>query len=330
VAYNSVLVFDVLGASCVGGGDITVAEPAKLPKPVQHLWAAYSNVSPGSVLEDYHDAQVAWDQTLNLFNLGYCSLQDRALAERLFFGLCAKAWAIVRDMDEIPEDFAGLEETLADTYFCTLSVFQSLPDSWAINQIFPIMPIHRLDERPTRSGILADMTCDSDGQVDHFLGRGRVKPVLELHPFTPPPGTPGSPGIPAGVPEVSTAAGTANGAQGGTANGNGVPEPQPYYLAAFLVGAYQEILGDMHNLFGDTHAVHVYLDEQGRPLIDEVVEGDTVREMLEYVEFSTDELKRSMRKRVERALREEKLTLQESRQLLKFYEDGLEGYTYLE
>jgi arginine decarboxylase len=199
---------------------------------------------------------------------------------------------IIQDMDEVPKDFAPIEPLLSDTYFCNWSIFQSLPDSWAIDQDFPIMPIHRLEQQPTARGILADITCDSDGKVDHFIDRNRTKRVLELHPI------------------------------------NGGDEE--YELAAFLVGAYQEILGDMHNLFGDTNAVHVSLDEQGRPAIDEVIEGDTVREVLQYVQFSADELKRSMRKRVERAVRDEKLTLDESRLLLKFYESGLEGYTYLE
>jgi arginine decarboxylase len=179
---------------------------------------------------------------------------------------------------------------LSDTYFCNYSIFQSMPDSWAIDQLFPIMPIHRLKEEPTCRGILADITCDSDGKVDRFIDRRRVKSVLELHPY----------------------------------------DGSDYCLATFLVGAYQEILGDLHNLLGDTNAVHVSVDETGRFTVDEVVEGDTVREVLQYVQFSADDLKRAMRKSVERALRDQKLTIDESRVLLKFYENGLEGYTYLE
>ena len=260
-----------------------------MPKPVVNLFDAYHDLNPSNFAESYHDAQLARDEVLNLFNLGYCSLDHRALAERLFFGLCSKVLQTVRRLDYVPEEFAGLESLLSDTYFCNYSIFQSMPDSWAIDQLFPIMPIHRLLEPPRCRGTLADVTCDSDGKVDRFIDLRDVKEVLELHPFT----------------------------------------GEDYYLAAFLVGAYQETLGDLHNLFGDTNAVHVTLAEDGRPNIDEVVEGDTVREVLEYVQFSADELKRAMRKRVERALRERKINLNESRQLLRFYELGLEGYTYL-
>jgi len=165
-----------------------------------------------------------------------------------------------------------------------------MPDSWAIDQLFPIMPIHRLDEEPTERGVLADITCDSDGKIDHFIARRGSKRVLELHPL----------------------------------------DDQPYCLAAFLVGAYQEILGDLHNLLGDTNAVHVTLNDAGQAVVDEVVEGDTVREVLHCVQFSADELRRTMRQRIERAVREGKLTLEESRVLRRFYESGLEGYTYLE
>ena len=184
-----------------------------------------------------------------------------------------------------------LPQVLSDIYYVNFSVFQSLPDHWAIDQLFPICPIHRLNEEPIRRAILADITCDSDGKVDQFIDHHAVKPVLDLPPYRP---------------------------------------GQDYFMAAFLVGAYQEILGDLHNLLGDTNAVHVSIDEQGRPNIDEVVEGDTVREVLQYVQFSADELMRTMRKSVERALRDQTLTIDESRVLLKFYENGLEGYTYLE
>jgi arginine decarboxylase len=241
-------------------------------------------------MEYYHDASISKDAVLNLFSLGYCSLEQRSLAERLYFGICSKVLTIIRKMDYVPDEFQGLESMLSDTYFCNYSIFQSMPDSWAIDQLFPIMPIHRLNEEPNCRGILADITCDSDGKVDRFIDRRQVKPVLELHPY----------------------------------------RGDDYFLATFLVGAYQEILGDLHNLLGDTNAVHVTLDEDGLPTIDEVIEGDTVREVLHYVQFDADDLMRAMRKMVERALKEQKLSLDESRVLLKFYENGLEGYTYLE
>jgi arginine decarboxylase len=294
VAFHSVLVFNVVGTSSFNKfhlpQDLTAEQRAEMPGPVATLYDAYQHISRANFPEYYHDAQQARDEAMNLFNLGYCSLEHRALAEKLFFGVCAKVLGIVRTLSYVPEEFHGLESMLADTFFCNMSIFQSMPDSWAIDQLFPIMPIHRLDEEPTARGILADITCDSDGKVDRFIDLHDVKSVLELHPY----------------------------------------QNDDYYLAAFLVGAYQEILGDLHNLFGDTNAVHVRLDDDDRPFIEEVVKGDSVREVLHYVQFSADQLMRTMRKRVEHALMERKLTLEESRLLLRFYENGLEGYTYLE
>ena len=179
---------------------------------------------------------------------------------------------------------------LSDTYFCNFSVFQSMPDSWAIKQLFPIMPIHRLNEAPTRRAVLGDITCDSDGKIDQFIDLRDVRNTLELHPF------------------------------------NG----EPYYLGAFLIGAYQEILGDLHNLLGDTNAVHVNIEEDGTYTIDDFIPGDTVREVLHYVQFSAEKLIERMRKDVEKALRYNKISMKESREFLRFYESGMEGYTYLE
>src|SRR3954452_7761343 len=294
VAYHSVLVFNVLGWSGFTRLDLpqslTKAERKQFPSPVVNLFDTFQGVNESNYMEYYHDAQIAKDAVLNLFSLGYCSLEHRSMAERLFFGICGKILQIIRQMEYVPDEFQGLEAMLSDTYFCNYSIFQSMPDSWAIDQLFPIMPIHRLNEEPDCRGILADITCDSDGKVDRFIDRRQVKNVLELHEY----------------------------------------KGEDYCLATFLVGAYQEILGDLHNLLGDTNAVHVTLDEDGQPTIDEVIEGDTVREVLHYVQFDADDLMRAMRKTVERALKEQKLSLDESRVLLKFYENGLEGYTYLE
>ena len=200
---------------------------------------------------------------MSLFNLGHLTIEHRALAERLFWALCNKLLNIVRELEYVPEELQGLEALLSDTYFCNLSIFQSMPDSWAIKQLFPIMPVHRLDERPTRRAVLGDITCDSDGKIDQFIDLRDVRNTLELHPY----------------------------------------DGQPYYLGAFLLGAYQEILGDLHNLFGDTNAVHVSLDEDGEIDLYAVIKGDTVREVLHYVQYSADELTASMRKDVERAVR---------------------------
>ena len=294
VAYHSVLIFNVIGWSGFTRFNLPDAlspdEKAKMPQPLQTLFETFKDVNEQNFNECYHDAQVARDAVLNLFSLGYCTLEHRSLAEELFFGICFKTLQIVRKLPYVPEEFEGLESMLSDTYFCNLSVFQSMPDSWAIDQLFPIVPIHRLGEEPNCRGILADITCDSDGKIDRFIDKRDVKHVLELHPY----------------------------------------KHEDYLIGAFLVGAYQEILGDLHNLLGDTNAIHVTLDENGGVIVDEVIEGDSVKEVLSYVQYNTDELLRAMRKTVDKALRENKISNEESRTLLRFYEQGLEGYTYLE
>jgi arginine decarboxylase len=290
VAYHSVLVFDVLGVSHFDRYQAPAAIPADAPQPITDLFSIYRDLSKKNFLESYHDAVQSVDEVLNLFNLGYLSVELRAVAEQLFWAVCGKLLRIVRELDYIPEELQGLESLLSDTYFCNFSIFQSMPDSWAVNQLFPIMPIHRLNQPPSRRAVLGDITCDSDGKIDQFIDLRDVRNTLELHPY------------------------------------NG----EPYYLGAFLLGAYQEILGDLHNLFGDTNAVHVSIDEDGGFNLDAVIKGDTVREVLNYVQYSSEELVACMRKDVERAVRSGKISLDESRQLLRFYESGLEGYTYLE
>jgi arginine decarboxylase len=290
VAYHSLLVFDVLGVSTFDRYQLPPETPADAPQPITDLYAIYRDLSSKNFLESYHDAVQSVDEALNLFNLGYLTVEMRAVAEQLFWAVCGKLRKIVRDLDYVPEELQGLEAMLSDTYFCNFSIFQSIPDSWAVKQLFPIMPIHRLREPPVRRGVLGDITCDSDGKIDHFIDLRDVRNTLQLHPF----------------------------------------DGRPYYLGAFLLGAYQEILGDLHNLFGDTNAVHVSLDEDGAVNLDTVIKGDTVREVLHYVQYSADELVAQMRKDVERAVRAGKISLEESRQMLRFYESGLEGYTYLE
>ena len=290
VAYHSVLVFDVLGVSTFDRYEAPAEVPADAPQPISDLFSIYRDLSKKNFLENYHDAVQAVDETLNLFNLGYLTVELRALAESLFWAVCRKLQRIIKEVDYVPEELQTLPGLLSDTYFCNFSVFQSLPDAWAIKQLFPIMPIHRLDEAPTRKAVLGDITCDSDGKIDQFIDLRDVRHALELHPY----------------------------------------DGRPYYLGAFLLGAYQEILGDLHNLFGDTNAVHVSLDDDGSINVDQVIKGNSVREVLAFVQYKADELLASMRKDVERAVRGGKLSLEESRQLLRFYESGLEGYTYLE
>ncbi len=257
---------------------------------VKNLWSTYRELTRKNVLESYHDASEYKEECLTLFSLGHLTLDQRVVAENLFWAICQKLLRMARELDEMPEELEGLERPLADTYFCNFCVFQSLPDSWAIDQLFPVMPIHRLVEAPTRRAVLADITCDSDGKIEHFIDRRDVKDVLELHPIN----------------------------------------QDDYYIGIFLVGAYQEILGDLHNLFGDTHAVQVSLAPSGGYLIDHVVSGDTVIEVLNYVSYSRDDLVARVRKFAEVALRAGRISLDESRPLLRAYEDGLAGYTYLE
>ncbi len=291
VAYHSVLVFDVLGTSdfdkCVPPEQL----PDDAPEPIRDMFANYKELNKKNFIEYYHDASEQMEKTLTLFNLGHLNVELRALAERLFWAFGRKLQRIVRDLDYVPEELQGLDTMLSDTYFCNFSVFQSMPDSWAIDQLFPIMPIHRLNEAPTRRAVLGDITCDSDGKVDQFIDLRDVKSTLELHPYD---------------------------------------GEHPYYISAFLLGAYQEILGDLHNLFGDTNAVHVSMEDDGTPSIDSVVKGDTVTEVLNYVQYNAEKLTDRMRKDVERAVRQGKITAAEAKHFLKFYENGLEGYTYLE
>jgi arginine decarboxylase len=291
VAYHSVLIFNVLGVS--GFGEERLPDAAaveEMEQPLVDLYETYQSVSPRNALESFHDAQQALDMAMNLFMGGYLPIEQRSHAESLFWAICVKLQKIVQEMPEVPEDLQTLDETLATTYFGNFSLFQSCPDAWAIKQLFPVIPIHRLNEPPSAHAVIGDITCDSDGKIDRFVDRRDVKRTLPLH----------------GV--------------------NG----EPYYLGVFLVGAYQEILGDLHNLFGDTHAVHVSLDDKANVVLDAVVKGDTVREVLDYVEFKADDLVQKFRADVESAVREGRLDFTQAGRFLQFYEDGLRGYTYLE
>jgi arginine decarboxylase len=290
VAHHSVLVVDVLGVGEFKVGKIPDSLPPDAPKLLQNLFETHRDVSRKNMLESYHDAIEYKEECLQRFGLGTITLDQRVLVEDLYWATCQKVLRLVRESDHVPEDLEGLEKALSDTYFCNFSMFQSLPDSWAIEQLFPIAPIHRLKEEPTRRAVLADITCDSDGKIDQFIGKRDVKPVLELHNT----------------------------------------DDNPYYIGMFLVGAYQEILGDLHNLFGNTNTVYVSQGEEGGYLIDNVVEGDTVNEVLQYVQYNRDDLLARQRRSVEKALRAKLITLEESRMVLRKYEEGLAGYTYLE
>lgn len=320
-AHSSVLIFDVVGRASFHpdpdeawiGRTIESEEAAgiEVPQPVEDLRQAWELIkgidltSDKLALDAYHDALHAREECRSLFSLGYLSLPLRAVSDRLYWAIGRKVLALAggaRGIEAgtgLSDQIDGLAEQLSDLCFCNFSLFQSLPDSWAIEQLFPIAPIQHLETEPTRRAILADITCDSDGQINRFgcTDQRDYKPTLEVHDFA--------------------------------VNRDG-SSSEPYRLAIFLVGAYQEVLGDLHNLFGDTHAVHVSIDDDGGWSIDDVVEGDTVRDVLGYVQYDADAMRNSMRREAERAVRRGAMTVAESRNLLRFYEQGLDGYTYLE
>lgn len=307
VAHSGVLVFQVLGSrtfpeepdealvqrALAGDADET-------PQPLLDLVDAYQRLGEGADATGvYHDAEHALNEAISLFNLGYMDITARAATEELYWAIGTR---VIREhADELPEEFADLPDKLGDIYFSNFSLFQSLIDAWGIDQIFPIMPIHRLDERPDRRGVLADITCDSDGRVDRFPGVGEPQRTLPLHSL-----------------------------RVGDGNGGPAGDREPYYLAVFLTGAYQETLGDLHNLFGDTHAVHVVAGEKGGWSLEEVVEGDTVRDVLRYVQYNPDDMRRALRKEIEGAVSAGRLTLREAVRMRRFLDQGLDGYTYLE
>jgi len=227
------------------------------------------------------------------------SLTERAQVEKLYWACCQKILDIIRNLDYVPDDFEDLEKIMASIYYINLSVFQSAPETWSLNQLFPIMPIHRLDEEPGQRGILADITCDSDGKIDQFIDLRDVKSVLELHSLN----------LPKHKNKKKFLA-------------------QPYYLGMFLVGAYQEIMGNLHNLFGDINVVHIAMTPKGYQ-IESVVKGDTMTEVLSYVQYDAEDLLESMRRYSEMALSEQQISLEESQRLLEDYEKSLRRYTYL-
>jgi len=287
-SHQSVLVFDVLGSSEPASEDLpSVGEDDHLI--LRNLAETYQSINANNCQEAYHDAIQFKGEAVSVFNFGYLNLRDRAKAEQLYWACCHKIRATIRDLEIIPEDLGNLEQIMASIYYANLSVFKSAPDSWAIDQLFPILPIHRLDEEPTRRAILADLTCDSDGKIDRFIDWKDFKSILELHPLQP---------------------------------------EKPYYLAMFLAGAYQEIMGNLHNLFGDTHVVHIKLNPQGYE-VEYVVKGDTMTEVLGYVQYDGEDLIESIRRQTEAALQAQKITLEESQLLLQNYERSLGRYTYL-
>lgn len=287
-SHQSVLVFDVLGTS-----EVSTEVPAPVTDTehliIRNLYETYSSINSENFQEAYHDATQFKEEAISLFSLGYLGLPERARAERLYWACCHRILGIVRQQDYVPDDLEDLEKIMASMYYMNLSVFQSAPDSWAIDQLFPIMPIHRLTEEPTQRATLSDLTCDSDGKIDQFIDLRDVKPVLELHALKP---------------------------------------GESYYLGMFLGGAYQEIMGNLHNLFGDTNAIHIQLTPTGYR-IEHVVKGDTMKEVLSYVQYDAEDMVESIRQQTEQALLEKRITIPESQLLLQNYERSLSRYTYL-
>jgi arginine decarboxylase len=287
-AHHSVLVLEVVGRSHVRFG-----EPVE-PRPEAHrllkeLFETHAGIQPKNVQESYHDASQAKEEAQSLFKYGYLSLRERAQVERLFWNCCEKIHQTLKRLKFVPEELQHLDKNLSAIYYCNFSLFQSAPDIWAIDHLFPIMPIHRLDEEPTVSATLADLTCDSDGMIDHFIDVEDVKSTLAVHTLN---------------------------------------DGENYFLGMFLNGAYQEILGDLHNLFGDTNAVHVELTENGYQ-IGHVIKGDSVSEVLRYVEYQPENMIEAVRRQAERAVSQGRITNEQMRTLMHHYEESLRSYTYL-
>lgn len=289
-AHHSVLVIDVLETASLPEMPEEFEAKETDHQLVKDLYEIWCNLNPRTMLEDWHDAEQIRDEVLELFAHGIVDLKTRAEIESMYWSVCHEINTLAKSMKHVPDELRNLDKLLADKYFCNFSLFQSLPDSWAIDQLFPIMPIQRLNERPTRNATLQDITCDSDGKIANFVADGRVSHVLPVHPLR---------------------------------------RNEPYYLGVFLVGAYQEILGDMHNLFGDTNAVHISVDN-GRYSIDQIFDGETVEEVLDYVQYNPKKLVRQLEQWVTKSVKQGKISLDEGKEFLSNYRSGLYGYTYLE
>jgi arginine decarboxylase len=287
------LIFDVLN---IGEVDTSLPNPASSEDHliIRNLWETYENITSENYQEAYHDAMQFKEESISLFNFGYLGLAQRAKAERIYWACCGKILEIIRQQEYVPDDLEDLEKNMASIYYVNLSVFQSAPDAWAIDQLFPILPIHRLNQEPTNRGILADLTCDSDGKIEQFIDLRDVKSVLELHPLEQ----------------------------------SGSLEKKNYYLGMFLVGAYQEIMGNLHNLFGDTNVVHIEIQPDGYQ-IQYLVRGDTVTEVLGYVQYKAEDLLEKIRQQTEKAMQQKNMSLKECQLLLNDYEKNLASYTYL-
>ncbi len=291
VAYYSVLLFNILDVSRFETGIVPESLPENANETMRNLMEVWKSLCTKNLQECYNDAIFYRDEIRQQFKNGTVSLRERALSEKIFWNVVVTVARESKKLKYIPDEFEGLDTALADTYYANFSVFQSLPDSWAIQQVFPIMPIHRLKEAPLRQGVLSDITCDCDGKIDHFVDLHDERHTLPLHDLKP---------------------------------------DEEYYLGAFLVGAYQETLGDLHNLLGDTNIVSIRISKDGTFDIVKEIEGDSVSDVLSYVEYDTKDLIEYYRDRAERAVKEGRISPAERREIMSAFETGLRGYTYFE
>ena len=291
VAYSSILLFNILDVNSFEAGEIPESVPDDAPEPLRNLWETRRNLNLKHIQECYNDAVYYREELCEMFKHGDASLRDRALSDKIFIDVVRNVAASLDKMKRIPPELEGLQDALYDIYYGNFSLFQSLPDSWAIDQIFPVMPIHRLTEEPTRRAIIADITCDSDGKIDRFADLHDVRKALPVHDLK---------------------------------------ENEEYYLAIFLVGAYQETLGDLHNLLGDTNVVSVRINEDGSFDFVREIEGDSVWDVLSYVEYEPKSLVERFRDKAEQAVREQRITVGDRRKILAVYESSIRGYTYFE
>lgn len=289
-AHHSVLILEAMESvhpAMMPDDFEAAASDHQLVRDMTEIW---DKLSPRSMLEDWHDAEDIREEALDLFRLGQLDLKTRAQIESIYWSITNEVTELVHHLKHVPDELRDIDKRIADKYFCNFSLFQSLPDAWALDQIFPLMPIARLNERPTRNATLHDITCDSDGKIPTYVHGGYQRPYLPLHPMR------------AG---------------------------ERYYIGVFLVGAYQEILGNMHNLFGDTNAVHISVSSEGYH-IDQTIHGETVADVLEYVQYDPKRLVRRLETWVEKAIAAGRITKAEGNEFLSNYRAGLYGYTYLE
>lgn len=289
-AHHSVLVFEVLETATLPEWSENEEITDEDHELVRELYKIWDDLTQRSMLEAWHDAQQIREESLDLFSLGLLDLKTRSQVERLYFSIAREVYQMAGRMKHSPDELKQLSKLLPDKYFCNFSLFQSLPDAWAIDQIFPIIPIHRLDEKPDRTATLQDITCDSDGKIDNFIPSNNQTSCLPVH---------------------------------------SLKKTESYYLGVFLVGAYQEILGDLHNLFGDTNAVHVAVDKEGYK-IEQMIDGETVAEVLDYAQYNAKKLVRTVETWVTTCVKQGSITVEEGKEFLSNYRSGLYGYTYLE